>query len=97
MNNLTPAIIQDSQTKEVYMLGYMNKQAFELTKQTGYVHFWSRKRKKIWKKGETSGNVLKIVTIQEDCDKDTLLIQVDLIGSRVCHTGNITCFNGTYL
>jgi len=89
---LTPTIIQDAKTRNVYMLGYMNDGAFALTKQTGYVHFWSRKRKKIRKKGETSGNVLKIVTIQEDCDKDTLLIQVNLIGSCVCHTGNITCF-----
>ena len=97
MNNLTPAIIQDVKTKEVYMLGFMNDEAFALTKQTGYVHFWSRKRKKIWKKGETSGNVLKVKSIQIDCDNDTLLIQVKLIGSHVCHTGSITCFNSTSL
>jgi len=89
---LTPAIIQDAKTRNVYMLGFMNDEAFTLTKQTGYVYFWSRKRKKIWKKGETSGNVLKVLSMHEDCDKDTLLIQVNLIGSCVCHTGNITCF-----
>ncbi len=89
---LIPTIIQDLVTKEVYMLGYMNDDSLVLTKQTGYVHFWSRKRKKIWKKGETSGNMLKVRGTFQDCDKDALLIQVELIGKNVCHTGNKSCF-----
>ncbi|OGK35576.1 phosphoribosyl-AMP cyclohydrolase [Candidatus Roizmanbacteria bacterium RIFCSPLOWO2_01_FULL_38_12] len=89
---LIPTIIQDEVTKNVYMLGYMNAEALSLTKKTGDVHFWSRKRKKFWKKGETSGNILKVMEIFADCDGDALLIKVRLIGKNVCHTGNKSCF-----
>ena len=90
---LTPVIIQDAATQEVYMLGFMNDEALALTKQTGYVYFWSRKRNRLWKKGESSGNTLLVKKISTDCDNDTLLIQVKLMGNVVCHTGKRTCFN----
>ncbi|KKQ38789.1 MAG: Imidazole glycerol phosphate synthase subunit hisF [Candidatus Roizmanbacteria bacterium GW2011_GWA2_37_7] len=89
---LTPAIIQDIKTQEVYMLGYMNDEALSLTQKTGYVYFWSRKRKKLWKKGETSGNTLLVKQISTDCDDDTLLVHVELNGNTVCHTGKKSCF-----
>lgn len=93
MNGLIPAIIQDAKTKEVYMLGYMTAETLEKTYQSGVVYFWSRSKKRIWMKGEESGNVLKVQQIYTDCDKDTLLILVILEGSAVCHTGKRTCFN----
>lgn len=91
-NGLMPAIIQDVKTKEVYMLGFMNEEALKKTRETGKVHFWSRTRKKLWMKGEQSGNVLKVKQILVDCDQDTLLVMVELLGKNVCHTGNKTCF-----
>ena len=90
---LIPTIIQDTKTREVYMLGFMNDEALALTKQTGYVYFWSRKRNRLWKKGESSGNTLLVKKISTDCDNDTLLIKVKLMGNVVCHTGKRTCFN----
>jgi phosphoribosyl-AMP cyclohydrolase len=89
---LIPAVIQDYKSLQVYMLGYMNKKSLTLTRQTGFVWFWSRSRKKLWMKGETSGNRLKVKKIFIDCDGDTLLIKAELIGSAVCHTGNLSCF-----
>lgn len=89
---LTPTIIQDYKTGTVYMLGYSNTQSLELTKKTGYVHFWSRSRNKLWLKGEESGNKLRVKEISNDCDHDTLLIKVELEGTCVCHTGALTCF-----
>jgi phosphoribosyl-AMP cyclohydrolase len=89
---LTPVIIQDIKTNVVLMLAYMNPQALEKTKQTGYVHFWSRSRKKLWLKGEESGNKLKVKEIFTDCDKDTILIKVELQGNCACHTGSYSCF-----
>ena len=91
-NKLTPAIIQDSTSGEVLMLGYMNDSALSKTKETGWVYFWSRSREALWKKGETSGNMLKVEKIFSDCDNDTLLVKVILIGSNACHTGNKSCF-----
>ena len=91
-NALTPAIIQDYQTGIVYMLGYMNEEALKKTKETGWVYFWSRSRNRLWMKGEESGNKLKAKEILIDCDNDTLLVKVELDGTNVCHTGNMTCF-----
>lgn len=91
-NGLVPAVIQDAETAEVLMLGYMNAGAFEQTKATGDVYFWSRSRKELWLKGEVSGNRLKVIEILGDCDGDCLLVKVKLIGSAVCHTGKRTCF-----
>ena len=92
MKKLIPTIIQDYKSKAVYMLGYSSARSLENTKNSGYVWFWSRSRKKLWMKGEESGNKLKVVDIFFDCDQDTILIKVDLIGKNVCHTGNLTCF-----
>lgn len=88
---LIPAIIQDTNTKEVLMLGYMSPKSLERTKQTGFVWFWSRSRNALWKKGETSGNILTVKNISIDCDCDTLLIRVQPSGPT-CHTGTKTCF-----
>jgi len=88
---LIPAIIQDSKTGEVLMLGYMNKEALEKTIEEGKVYFYSRSRKKLWMKGETSKNYLYVTKIFIDCDRDTLLILVNPEGN-VCHTGNRSCF-----
>lgn len=92
MKKLIPTIIQDNKSKVVYMLGYSSAKSLEKTKITGYVWFWSRSRKKLWMKGEKSGNKLLIKDIFFDCDQDTLLIKVNLIGKNVCHTGNSSCF-----
>lgn len=90
---LIPAIIQEEKTGEVLMLGYMNEESLKLTQEKGYVVFWSRSRKQLWMKGETSGNKLKVKKIFTDCDKDTLLIKVEIEGEGiVCHTGNKSCF-----
>lgn len=89
---LVPAIIQDSVTQRVLMLGYMNEAAFRQTLDTGWVTFYSRSRKEIWVKGATSGNRLKLVSWALDCDQDSILIKVCPIGP-VCHTGSDTCWN----
>lgn len=94
MNGLIPAIIQDDQTSKVLMLGFMNKEAFEVTKNTGKVTFFSRSKNRLWTKGEESGNFLHVVSILTDCDNDTLLIKVNPVGP-VCHTGADTCWNET--
>ena len=91
MGGLVPAIIQDSRTKNVLMLGFMNEEAYNKTVETGLVTFFSRTRNTLWTKGETSGNYLKVVSTAIDCDNDTLLITVVPVGP-VCHTGNATCF-----
>lgn len=91
MGGLVPAIIQDAQTRKVLMLGYMNEDAYQKTVETGKVTFWSRTRQTLWTKGETSGNFLNVVDIKNDCDQDTLLIQVNPCGP-VCHTGTDTCW-----
>lgn len=92
MKKLIPTIIQDNESKAVYMLGYSSTRSLEKTKKTGNVWFWSLNRKKLWMKGEESGNKLKVVSIFFDCDKDSILIKVKLIGKNVCHTGNLSCF-----
>lgn len=88
---LIPAIVQNEQTNKVLMLGFMNEEAYETTRKTGKVTFFSRTRNCIWTKGETSSNFLQVVSILADCDKDTLLIKAILAGP-VCHTGEDTCF-----
>ncbi|VAW27844.1 Phosphoribosyl-AMP cyclohydrolase / Phosphoribosyl-ATP pyrophosphatase [hydrothermal vent metagenome] len=88
---LIPAIIQDSITQKVLMLGYMNQQAYQQTQETGKVTFYSRSQKQLWTKGETSGNFLLVKSISNDCDNDTLLIQAEPTGP-VCHTGSDTCW-----
>ena len=90
-DGLVPAIIQDATTQKVLMLGYMNKEAFEVTNKTGKVTFFSRSKNRLWTKGEESGNYLHLVSIQNDCDKDTLLVQVNPEGPT-CHTGTGNCW-----
>ena len=85
MNGLVPAIIQDNETRKVLMLGFMNKEAYDKTGETGKVTFFSRTKNRLWTKGEESGNFLHVVSIKADCDNDTLLIQVNPVGP-VCHT-----------
>ena len=91
MNGLVPAIEQDAVTKNVLMLGFMNKEAYDKTVETKKVTFWSRSRNTLWTKGETSGNYLNLVSIENDCDKDTLLVKVHPDGPT-CHTGTDTCW-----
>jgi len=91
MNGLVPAIIQDADTRKVLMLGFMNQEAYEKTVQTGKVTFFSRTRNKLWTKGEESGHFLHLVSMAEDCDHDTLLIQVHPEGPT-CHLGTDTCW-----
>ena len=93
-NGLLPAIIQDSVTKTVLMLGYMNKEAFQKTKETEQVTFYSRSKKRIWVKGEESGNFLKLVKIKVDCDQDAILITANPQGPT-CHTGTDSCWGET--
>lgn len=92
LNGLVPAIVQDFRTGRVLMLGFMDKEAFAKTQETGQVCFYSRTKKRLWTKGEESGNFLNVVSIKEDCDHDTLLIQANPVGP-VCHKGWDTCFN----
>ena len=91
VNGLVPAIVQDFKSSQVLMLGYMNKEALENTINTNFVHFYSRTKKRLWKKGETSGNVLLLNDIQLDCDRDTLLIKAYNEGPT-CHLGQFSCF-----
>ena len=91
MNGLIPAVIQDWKNNDVLMLGFMNKEAWEKTLKTKKVTFWSRTRKELWTKGETSGNFLLVKKILIDCDQDALLIKAEP-QAPTCHTGNITCF-----
>jgi len=93
-SGLVPAIIQDAVTNKVLMLGYMNEAALKKTEEEQRVTFFSRSKKRLWTKGETSGNFLNVVSIAEDCDNDTLLIKVNPVGP-VCHTGADTCFEET--
>jgi phosphoribosyl-ATP pyrophosphohydrolase/phosphoribosyl-AMP cyclohydrolase len=91
-NRLVPVIIQDNQTLQVLMLGYMNEEALNKTRQEGKVTFFSRSKNRLWTKGETSGNFLLVNDIKEDCDNDTILIKATPIGPT-CHTGSVSCFN----
>jgi len=93
MQGLVPAIVQDAESDEILMLGFMNQQAFECTVSTGYVTFFSRTRNELWTKGESSGNRLKVMSISTDCDRDTFLIRVQVEGAGlVCHLGTRSCF-----
>ena len=93
LDGLVPAVIQDQQTSEVLMVGFMNQEALDRTIDTGFATFFSRTRQALWTKGETSGNRLQVSEILVDCDEDTLLLKVTRLGDgNVCHTGARTCF-----
>jgi phosphoribosyl-AMP cyclohydrolase len=94
LNGLVPAVIQDAESGEVLMVGFMDDTALEKTKASGFATFYSRSRKKLWTTGETSGNKLAVQQILVDCDEDTVLVKVKRLGDgNVCHTGTRTCFN----
>jgi phosphoribosyl-AMP cyclohydrolase len=95
-SDLIPAVVQDAETLQVLMLGFVNREALELTLQTKTAWFWSRSRKKLWNKGETSGNFLHIRKVVADCDTDTLLYLCRPDGPT-CHTGSVSCFFNTVL
>ena len=96
MQGLVPAIVQDQVNGEILMLGFMNLAAWEKTLAVGYVTFYSRTRNELWTKGETSGNRLKIISASTDCDRDSLLIRVEVEGAGVvCHEGTRSCFTKT--
>ncbi len=93
MDGLVPGIVQDSRTGETLMLGFLNEESYRKTLETGFVTFWSRTRQKLWMKGETSGNRLRIVSAATDCDNDALLFRVEVEGDGlVCHEGTVSCF-----
>jgi phosphoribosyl-AMP cyclohydrolase len=93
MGGLIPAVVQDASDGAVLMVGFMNEEAFDLTLQKGYVTFYSRTRNQLWTKGESSGNRLRVVSALTDCDRDTLLLQVEVEGAGVvCHRGTRSCF-----
>ena len=95
-DGLVPGIVQDAKTGEMLMLGFLNDESYRKSLETGYVTFWSRSRSKLWMKGETSGNRLKIVTAATDCDNDALLFRVEVEGDGlVCHEGTVSCFTKT--
>jgi len=92
LGGIVPVIVQDYESGEVLMMAFMNREAWERTLKTGHVHYWSRSRGKIWKKGETSGNLQEVREIRVDCDCDCLLIRVRQIGGAACHMGYRSCF-----
>ena len=93
LGGLIPAVIQDAESSEVLMVGFMNERALAETRRTGYATFFSRSRNALWMKGETSGNKLEVLEILVDCDDDTVLLKVKRLGEgKVCHTGQRTCF-----
>lgn len=93
MDGLVPGIVQDARNGQVLMLGFLNDESWRKTQETGFVTFWSRTRKKLWMKGETSGNRLRIIEVSTDCDNDALLFRVEVEGDGlVCHEGTVSCF-----
>ena len=93
MDGLAPGIVQDARTGKVLMLGFLNSVSYAKTLETGFVTFWSSTRQKLWMKGETSGNRLRVISADTDCDNDTLLFRVEVEGDGlVCHEGTVSCF-----
>ena len=94
LNGLVPAVVQDADSREVLMVGFMNEDALARTRHTGFVTFFSRSRNELWTKGETSGNRLQVISLFTDCDDDTVLVKVKRLGDgNVCHTGARSCFS----
>ena len=89
---LIPAILQDAASHEVVMLGYMNAESLRQTLELGQAVFWSRSRQELWHKGATSGDYARVLEIRSDCDSDALVLQVELLGGAICHTGSHSCF-----
>lgn len=97
LNGLVPVITQEFGSNKVLMLGYMNEEALNLTVETNIVHYFSRSKNRIWKKGESSGNIQKLIDLRVDCDNDTILVVIEQIGKVACHTGEKSCFFKSYL
>ena len=95
-HGLIPAIAQDAASGEVLMVAWMNAESLKRTIETGEAHYWSRSRKKLWHKGEESGNVQKVKEVRTDCDKDVLLLKVEQMGGAACHTGMRSCFSWVF-
>ena len=94
LNGLIAAVVQDAETSDVLMVGFMNEEALEATRRSGFATFFSRTRGSLWTKGETSGNRLQVVEMLTDCDDDTVLLKVKRLGDgNVCHTGQRSCFH----
>ena len=89
---LVPVIAQDYKSGEVLMMAFVNEESWKLTLETGIVHYWSRSRSKLWKKGESSGNIQEVKEIRVDCDNDCVLIKINQVGEAACHTGHVSCF-----
>jgi phosphoribosyl-AMP cyclohydrolase len=92
LDGLVPAIAQDWKTGEILMVAFMNEESWKLTLETGIMHYWSRSRSKLWKKGESSGNVQEVKELRIDCDEDCVLAKVNQVGDAACHTGYRSCF-----
>ena len=93
MDGLIPGVVQDASSGQVLMVGFLNETSYKKTLETGFVTFWSRTRQKLWMKGETSGNRLRVIDTSTDCDNDTLLFRVEVEGDGlVCHEGTVSCF-----
>ncbi|MFO8065010.1 MAG: phosphoribosyl-AMP cyclohydrolase [Spirochaetota bacterium] len=92
LDGVITAVVQDAQTLEVRMVAFMNREAWQQTLETGYAHFYSRSRGRLWKKGESSGNVQAVQEIRVDCDQDAVVLRVEQVGELSCHTGNRSCF-----
>lgn len=93
LDGLVPGIVQDASTGQLLMVGFLNEESYRRTLESGFVTFWSRTRKKLWMKGESSGNRLRIIEASTDCDNDTLLFRVEVEGDGlVCHEGTVSCF-----
>ena len=95
-NGLVPVVVLNVNTLQVLMLGYMNQEALDLTVETKIVHYFSRSKNRIWKKGESSGHIQKLIDLKVDCDYDTILTVVEQVGNTACHTGAKSCFFRTY-
>jgi phosphoribosyl-AMP cyclohydrolase len=91
-HGLVAAIAQDATSRDVLMMAWMNRESLELTLKTGEAHYWSRSRKALWKKGESSGHIQRVKSIRLDCDGDTILLMVEQVGGIACHTGRANCF-----
>jgi len=92
LDGLVPAVAQDWRTGEVLMVAFMNEESWRLTLETGIMHYWSRGRKRLWKKGESSGNVQEVKELRVDCDEDCVVAKVRQVGDAACHTGHRSCF-----
>ena len=90
---LVPAIAQDAAGGRILMFAWMNREALALTRQTGFAHYWSRSRGKLWRKGEASGHLQKVAEIRLDCDEDVILLLIEQVGGIACHTGRASCFH----